>query len=126
MVKKKKNTQNIAVTIPVSVEATPTYDLRVCLEEIKKRDGVIGYILRNSSAVIDLKDPTKIIEYAALSSTLLKTGEELLKTFDLGDISTIILEGNKVKILALTIGDHHLSIFMEKNVDHNAITKELY
>lgn len=35
------------------------------LQEIKEQEGIIGYIFRNSkSASIDLKDPTKIIDYA--------------------------------------------------------------
>ncbi len=42
------------------------------LQEIKDQEGIIGYILRSKkSASIDLKDPTKIIEYAVLSSTAL-------------------------------------------------------
>jgi len=73
MVKKKRDSQDVtAVTQPITVEETTSMDnLRANLEEIKTYDGVVGYILRNStSAAIDLKDPTKIIDYAILSSSL--------------------------------------------------------
>jgi len=40
------------------------------INSIKEKEGVIGYILRNSkSASIDLKDPSKVIDYAILSSS---------------------------------------------------------
>ena len=112
--------------MPSKNETKQVENLRENLEKIKALEGVIGYILRGStSASVDLKDSTKIIEYAALSSTALEAGEEISKTFDLGEIDTIILEGKDAKILSLTIGDHRLSIFMDKNIDHNAICKEL-
>jgi len=96
------------------------------LKSIKSREGVIGYILRTSdSASIDMKDPTKIIDYAVLSSTALEAGEDLSKTFELGEIQNVLLKGKDAKILSLKIEDQHLSIFMEKNVDHEKIYKEL-
>jgi len=100
--------------------------LRLSLENIKSKEGVIGYILRGSnSAAVDIRDPTKIIDYAALSAMALESGEHISDTFQLGRINTIILEGKDIKILSLIIEDHRLSIFMEKNIDHDAICKEL-
>jgi predicted regulator of Ras-like GTPase activity (Roadblock/LC7/MglB family) len=101
-------------------------NLRHSLEDIKIRKGVLGYILRAStSAAVDIKDPSKIIDYAALSATVLESGEDISNIFNLGEIKTILLEGVDTKILSLVIGDHRLSIFMEKNVDHNTIYKDL-
>lgn len=101
-------------------------DLRSSLEDIKTRKGVIGYILRDPrSASVDINDPSKIIDYAILSSTMLDSGETLLKIFELGELENIILEGENVKVLAIIISDYRLSIFMNKDVDHNSIYKDL-
>jgi predicted regulator of Ras-like GTPase activity (Roadblock/LC7/MglB family) len=127
MGKKKKSAQNVAtVAEPVAVEATSSNDLRACLEEIKGYKGVIGYILRSSaSATIDLKDPTKLIDYAVLSSSALDAAEEFSELFKLGKIKNIVVEGKDVKKLSLTIHEKRISVFMEKNADCEKILKRL-
>lgn len=102
-------------------------DMRSVLDKIKAREGVIGYILRAStSAAVDIKDPSKIIDYAALSASTLESAESLSEAFELGKLSNIVVEGNDLKILLVTIGEHRISVFMEKNVDHNSIYRELH
>jgi len=101
-------------------------DLRTALDNLKAREGVIGYILRAStSAAVDIKDPTKIIDYAVLSASALESAESLSESFELGKLSNIVVEGKDLKILLVTIGEHRISVFMEKNVDHNSIYREL-
>jgi predicted regulator of Ras-like GTPase activity (Roadblock/LC7/MglB family) len=96
------------------------------LEEIKTREGVIGYILRSpNSASIDLKDSTKIIDYAVLSATAFEMGQEISEVFKIGKIGTIVLEGADTKILLARIGDNRLSVFMDKSVDHNKLCEDL-
>lgn len=101
-------------------------NLRQNLEGIKRREGIIGYILRASdSASIDLTDPNKIIDYAVLSAAALEEAVNIANTFEIGEISNTILEGEKIKVLLVRVGDYSLSVFMEKNVDHNMLCKEL-
>lgn len=129
MVKKKRDFQEVAaVAEPVTVEETISVNnLRANLEEIKAYDGVVGYILRNStSAAIELKDPTKIIDYAIISSSALDAGEELSKLFDLGAVKDIVVEGKGVKVLSLTVGENRISIFLEKDADCEKILKKLH
>ena len=96
------------------------------IDRVKEKEGVIGYILRNSmSASIDLKDPTKIIDYAVLSSSALEASEELSNTFELGDVKYILIEGNDVKFISFVEDENRVSVFMEKNVDHKRIHKDL-
>ena len=96
------------------------------LKEIKDQDGVIGYILKGSeSASIDLKDPRKIIEYAVLSSTAFDAGRNVTETLQMGEVDTIVVESEDTKLLSIHLNNHHLSIFMEKSVDHNRIYKNL-
>ena len=103
-----------------------TENLHVSLKNIKAMEGVIGYILRNSkSASVDIKDPSKIIDYAILSSTVLDSGQCMTDAFELGRVNNIVLEGGNIKVLSLTIGDNRISVFMNKKVDHNAIFKDL-
>jgi predicted regulator of Ras-like GTPase activity (Roadblock/LC7/MglB family) len=128
MVRKKRSAQEVAaVTEPIAVEAASAGNLRGSLEEIKTYEGVIGYILRNStSAAIDLKDPTKIIDYAILSSSALDASEDLSELFNLGKIKEIIIEGKDIKVLSLFVGENKISVFMEKNTDYEKILKKLH
>lgn len=108
-----------------TVEETPEA-LFARLERIKNREGVIGYILRNTeSASIDLKDPTKLIDFAVLSSSALEAGENLSSVFKLGGFKNILIEGKEVKVLSLTVGENRISVFMENGVDQNKIYKEI-
>jgi predicted regulator of Ras-like GTPase activity (Roadblock/LC7/MglB family) len=128
MTKKRKIIEEFSVmTEPVAVEeATSANDLKSNLEETKSYYGVIGYIMRNStSATIDLKDPTKIVDYAILSSSALDAGNEFSKLFDLGNMEDIIVEGKKVKVLSLAIGENKVSVFMDKNADCAQVLKKL-
>jgi predicted regulator of Ras-like GTPase activity (Roadblock/LC7/MglB family) len=129
MVKKKRDFQEVAAMAePVTVEETISVNnLRANLDEIKTCDGVVGYILRNStSAAIELKDPTKLIDYAIISSSALDASEELSKLFDLGEVKDIVVEGKGVKVLSLTVGENRISIFLEKDADCEKILKKLH
>lgn len=128
MVKKKKGVQDVAaIAEPIPVGTVSEKDFRAILDEIKTYKGVVGYILRNStSAAINLRDPTKIIDYAILSSSALNVGEEFSELFNLGAIKNIVVEGKDVKMLSLTIDENKISIFMEKTVDCGKILKKLH
>jgi predicted regulator of Ras-like GTPase activity (Roadblock/LC7/MglB family) len=103
-----------------------TEKLQEKLQEIKDQEGIIGYILRDEkSASIDLKDPKKIIEYAMLSSTAFDAGLDISEDLQMGELQTILLESEETKLLSMNIDDQRLSLFMEKNVNHEKIYKEL-
>jgi predicted regulator of Ras-like GTPase activity (Roadblock/LC7/MglB family) len=107
-------------------QESETEILQEKLQKIKEQEGIIGYILRNSkSASIDLNDPTKIIDYAVLSSTAIDTGNDMTETLQLGEVDTIVLETEETKLLSMKTNDHNLSIFMEKTVDHDKLFKRL-
>jgi predicted regulator of Ras-like GTPase activity (Roadblock/LC7/MglB family) len=128
MVKKRKVTQEVAtLSEPLAVEETACEDyLRTSLEEVKKMDGIIGYILRNStSASIDLKDPARIIDYATLSSSACDASEDFSDIFDLGNVDTIIVEGKNAKMLSLTIDENRISVFMQRNASHEKVLKKI-
>jgi predicted regulator of Ras-like GTPase activity (Roadblock/LC7/MglB family) len=128
MTKKRKNEQEVTtIAEPITLEeTTPTNNLRSNLQEIKSYDGVVGYILRNStSASIDLRDPGKIIDYAILSSSAIDASQELSELFGLGNAKSISVEGKSVKMLSLTIDENKISLFMEKNADSEKILKKL-
>ena len=125
--KKKGSQQTAAVAETAVVEATPVNNLRASLEEIKTYDGVIGYILRNSTSVaVDLKDPTKIIDYAIISSSAHDASEELSELFNLGDIKNTVIEGKDIKMLSLIINENKISVFTEKNADSEKVLRKLH
>jgi predicted regulator of Ras-like GTPase activity (Roadblock/LC7/MglB family) len=101
-------------------------EVQETLKDLKNREGIIGYILRApNSASIDLKDPTKIVDYAILSATSLEAGQDIANTFEIDKVDAIILEGGDMKVLSIAIGDNRLSIFMDKNVDHGKLCEDL-
>jgi len=125
---KKKNSQDIATTAePIAIETTTHEDnLRANLEEIREYDGVVGYILRNTrSASIDLKDPSKIIEYAILSSTAFDAAERLSELFDLGGIKDIVVNGRNLKVLSMILEGNKISIFMESDADIEKVLQKI-
>jgi predicted regulator of Ras-like GTPase activity (Roadblock/LC7/MglB family) len=130
MVKKRRVFQETAADVaePIAVEeTTPVNNLRATLDEIKTCEGVVGYILRNTtSATIDVKDPAKIIDYAILSSSALDASKQLAELFDLGEPSNIDVEGKNIRMLSLVVDEDKLSVFMEKNVDSRKILKRLH
>lgn len=128
MVKKRKDERELALTEPITLEETvPTTDLKSSLDEIKNYPGVIGYILRNStSASIDLKDPTKIIDYAIVSSSALDAATEISELFGLGNVKSISIEGTNIKVLSFTIDRNKVSIFLERSVDSEEILRKLH
>ena len=130
MGKKRRSVQETTATVveeTVAVEDEQTSaNLRANLEEISKYDGVIGYILRNTtSATIDIKDPTNIVDYAVLSSSAFEAGKEFSELFDLDKIENILIEGKDVKVISLSLGDNKVSVFMEKKANHDKVLRKL-
>ena len=96
------------------------------LQKIKDQEGIIGYILRDhKSASIDLKDPTKIIEYAILSSTAFDVSRNMSETLQMGEVDNIVVESKETKLLSMNVNTHCLCIFMKKDVDHDKLYKNL-
>jgi predicted regulator of Ras-like GTPase activity (Roadblock/LC7/MglB family) len=129
VVKKRRDFQEIeTVEEPLAVEETATgKNLRTSLEEINNYPGVVGYILRNTtSAAIDLKDPSRIIDYAILSSSALEASKDLSNLFNLGEVKDILIEGKDTKMLAVEIDENKISVFMEKNADAQRISRRLH
>jgi len=124
---KKKNIQEVAIAEPVVIENVGILsNLHDRLEEVKSFEGVIGYILRDStSAAIDLKDPSKIVEYAILSSTATETAAQISDLLDLGEPKNMVIQGKNMKVLCLTVNEDKVSVFMEKDADSERIIRKL-
>jgi len=134
MVKKKQGIQETETAIVVDedeIATTPeddqTFkDLSDKLAEIRKDNGVIGYIIRNkTSATIDLDKPEKIVEYAIFSSQVLDSSQEISDQFELGNVENVLIKGKESKALCMNIEGNKISIFMEKNADHADILKQI-
>jgi predicted regulator of Ras-like GTPase activity (Roadblock/LC7/MglB family) len=128
MVKRKKETEEITTTDePVAIETATCQDkLRMNLEEVKTYDGVVGYILRNTtSATIDLKDPARIVDYATLSSTAFEATEELSEIFEMGNFQGMIVNGKNLRMLSLIVDENKISVFMQSNADAEKIMRKI-
>lgn len=112
--------------VTITLDEDPAFaGLRSSLIEINKILGVKGYILKNTTtAVINLQNPTKLVEYALLSSETIDACREISGLFNLSITKTVV-EGTEIKMLCMIIGENKLSIFMEKNVDHTDIFRRI-
>jgi predicted regulator of Ras-like GTPase activity (Roadblock/LC7/MglB family) len=112
--------------VTISLDEDPDFTgLRSSLIEINKVEGVKGYILRNTtSAVIDLQNPSKLMDYALISSQATDACQEISNLFKL-EVTKTVIEGADLKILSMIIGKNRLSVFMEKNVDHTDIFRRI-
>ncbi len=100
-------------------------ELRSSLAEITAIQGVKGYILRNSTtAVIDLHNTEKLVEYALLLSETIDCIQHVSRLFSL-NLTNAVLEGKDTKMLFMVKGGNNLSIFMEKNVDQADIFRRI-
>ena len=96
------------------------------LQELKSQEGIVGYILRcSNSAAIDLKDPTKIIDYAVLSSAVLSVGCKMTENLQVGEVEKVVVESEETTMLSMNVGNKLLSVFMEKNVDPYKVYNQL-
>ena len=130
----KKTSQEAATALVVdedelsadSEEDQTFTDLSSKLAEIRKDNGVTGYIIRNAtSATIDLKEPEKIVEYALFSSQVLDSSQEISELYELGNIESILVEGKENNALCMNLDGNKISIFMEKDADHADILKRI-
>ena len=117
---------NEVIVTAVDEENSGFANLSASLTEIRKLKGVIGYILRsNTSAIIDLNEQDKIIEYAVLSTQMHDSSQEIAKQFNLGQTESILVEGKNVKVLCMSMGENKISVFMEKSATHAWIIKRI-
>ena len=110
----------------VGEENSSFASLTVSLAEIRELKGVIGYILRSStSAVFDVADYDKIFQYALLTSEIHESSVEIAKQFNIGSADSVLLEGENIKVLCLSMEDNKISIFMDKSANHAWIIKKI-
>jgi len=117
---------NEVVITSVDGENSAFASLSASLAEIRKLKGVIGYILRsNTSAILDLTEPDKITQKVILSSQIHDSCQEIGKQFNLGEMESVLVEGENVKVLCMSIGENNISVFMEKSATHSWIIKRI-
>lgn len=132
MANKKQLIQNTETPVVVGnqdttiLEASPFKIISENLKSIRNLKGVMGYIIRNgASAAIDLQEPEKLVEYAIFTSQVVDSSQELAKLFSVGDISTVLVEGENLKVLTMIIKENKINIFMKKSVDHVKIAEKI-
>ena len=130
---KQKTSAELAAELPdgasvfsVGEDNSVFANLAASLAEIRKLKGVMGYILRSdTSAIIDLTEQDKIIEYAVLSSQISESSGEMAKLFNLTDVESVLVEGKSVKVLCMSVSENRISVFMEKTATHAWIIKRI-
>jgi predicted regulator of Ras-like GTPase activity (Roadblock/LC7/MglB family) len=101
-------------------------DLITTLSEACKRKTVLGYIIRDSTtATIDLKEPEKLVDYAMLTSQAVESGQEISQLFPVGELKSVVVEGEDIKTVCLIIGESKISVFMKKDVDQAELLRDI-
>ena len=117
---------NEAPVISVGDDDSEFANLAANLAEIRKHKAVTGYILRSdASAIIDLTEQDKTIEYAVLSSQIFESSAEMSKIFNLADVENVLIEGKNAKVLCMSKAENKISIFLEKTASHAWIIKKI-
>jgi predicted regulator of Ras-like GTPase activity (Roadblock/LC7/MglB family) len=118
--------QMSAPVVVVGVDNSVFTNLAATLAEIRKLRGVLGYILRSSTAaVIDLTQKEAIHDYAMLSWEIHDCSGAIGKQFKLADMESTVVEGQTTKVLCMGIGENRLAVFMEKTCAHAWIVKRI-
>ena len=109
------------------IEEETDYDsLLSAAQEIRRQTEIVGYILKSEEkATVDLNEPTRMIEYALLSSQAFESSEAIASSFDLGAAETIVVEGKNLKALCIDLGPNKISVFMKKSADHSYLVNAL-
>lgn len=111
---------------PAEGEDSVFASLGASLAEIRKLKGVVGYILRGStSAIVDLDEDEKVSQYALLSYQLYESSLEIAKQLSVAQVESVLVEGGKLKVLFIRIGENNISVFMEKGASHSWIIKRI-
>jgi len=114
-----------AKVLPVEEDLDFT-TLNATLTEIRKTQGVIGYILRNKTlATINFAESDKIFDYALQTSQTIDHADSLSQLFNAGKVESMLLEGKNVKTLCLVMCGIQISVFMEKATNHSEILEKL-
>jgi predicted regulator of Ras-like GTPase activity (Roadblock/LC7/MglB family) len=118
-----KKTQSKPETAILATEEEQAFtSLRANLAEINKHPEVTGYILRNeTTAIVDLKNPTRLTEYAILTSQTMESAQKISELFNIGTTENLLITGKDTKALCIMKGENNAAIFMEKNADHEDI-----
>jgi predicted regulator of Ras-like GTPase activity (Roadblock/LC7/MglB family) len=115
-----------AVSEEANDEDSDFTSLSASLAEIRKLKGIIGYILRSSSsAIIDLENSEKVFQYAILTSEIHESSVVMAKQFSLGVLESALVEGEKIKVLCLSVKDNQISVFMEESANHSSIIRRI-
>lgn len=115
-----------AAVISVGHETSGFTNLTACLAEIRKMEGVFGYILRNSaSAIVDLEDQEKIGAFALLSTNVREASFKIGKNFQLSDVERVLVEGKNAKVLCISLGENMVDVFMEKTASDALVIKRI-
>ena len=115
-----------AVVISAGDDNAAFANLSASLAEIRKLKGVMGYILRSeTSAILDLSEQDKIIDYAILSSQISESSLEMAKQFNLANIESVLVEGKTVKVICMSVGENKIGIFMDKTATHDWIINRI-
>jgi len=75
--------------------------------------------------VLDLPEGGEISEYAFLSHQLSESSFEIAKQLEINEVESVLVEGEKLKVIFMKVGENKISVFMDKSANHLSIIKRI-
>ena len=105
------------------IEAERDFDsLQLIIAGVQKVYKIRGFILKNSvRALFSLCSCEDIYDLALLSSELFDSSNRLFADDTAGLLNNVVLKGNLMTVLCLSVGENQLSIFLDNSVDCDCV-----
>ncbi len=105
------------------VEIERDFDsLQLIIAEVQKVHRVEAFILKNSvRALFNVCTSEDVFGFALLSSEIFDSSSQLFEATAAGPLNSVVLRGDLLSVLCLSVGENQLSIFLDRSVDCDAV-----
>jgi len=95
---------------------------KLIIEKVQKAHKIQGFILKNQDhALINLDNSGDLFGLALLSSEVFDSSTELFEVTCAGPLNSVVLKGDRLNVLFLSVNENQLSIVLDKDDDCEAV-----
>lgn len=95
---------------------------KLIIEKVQKAHKIQGFILKNQEhALINLDNSDDLFGLALLSSEIFDSSTELFEVTRAGPLNSVVLKGDRLSVLFLSVNENQLSIVLDKDDDCDAV-----
>jgi predicted regulator of Ras-like GTPase activity (Roadblock/LC7/MglB family) len=95
---------------------------KLIIEKVQKVHKIQGFIIKNQEhALINLNNSEGLFELALLSSEVFDSSTDLFEVTRAGPLNSVVLKGDLLSVLFLSVNENQLSIVLDKGDDCDAV-----